>query len=187
MIFNDFKKDSLPKHIIFPGLVVFGMSGLLLPFEVSAEKNFSAVNWSTSLCRPANFRSLGKSAAQMEAERQAARIARAKAEAERRANAWPTEFVKITKNMKNPNKVKIPFAQAPGISADTREENGRRVCEHKKDKGNKSKQKGKDVHIDKECCLDPDEIPNPRCYYPKLGADNSPERVVGTDGKKRIK
>ncbi len=43
---------------------------------------------------------------------------------------------------------------------------GRRVCEKKNDKPGKSKvnNKGK-VHMDMECCLDPDEIPNPHCYY----------------------
>jgi hypothetical protein len=41
---------------------------------------------------------------------------------------------------------------------------GRRVCNKKNDKPGKSdKNKGK--HMDMECCLDPDEIPNPNCYY----------------------
>jgi hypothetical protein len=44
--------------------------------------------------------------------------------------------------------------------------NGRRVCEKgSKDKPSKSK-KGKGKHLDMECCLDPDEYPNPNCYYP---------------------
>jgi hypothetical protein len=43
--------------------------------------------------------------------------------------------------------------------------NGRRVCSHKNDHPQKSNQhKGK--HMDMECCLDPDEYPNPNCYYP---------------------
>ena len=43
--------------------------------------------------------------------------------------------------------------------------NGRRVCSNKNDHPSKSKQhKGK--HMDMECCLDPDEYPNPNCYYP---------------------
>lgn len=41
---------------------------------------------------------------------------------------------------------------------------GRRVCEKKNDKPAKSK-KGKGKHMDMECCLDPDEYPNPNCYY----------------------
>jgi hypothetical protein len=41
---------------------------------------------------------------------------------------------------------------------------GRRVCAKKNDKPSKSNQhKGK--HMDMECCLDPDEYPNPNCYY----------------------
>jgi hypothetical protein len=41
---------------------------------------------------------------------------------------------------------------------------GKRVCNKKNDHPSKSdKNKGK--HMDMECCLDPDEIPNPHCYY----------------------
>ncbi|NTW13879.1 MAG: hypothetical protein HGA31_02515 [Candidatus Moranbacteria bacterium] len=47
-----------------------------------------------------------------------------------------------------------------------KKENGRLVCAKKNDHPSKSKQhKGK--HLDMECCLDPDEYPNPWCYYPK--------------------
>ncbi|HAV11165.1 MAG TPA: hypothetical protein DCX32_01315 [Candidatus Moranbacteria bacterium] len=42
---------------------------------------------------------------------------------------------------------------------------GRLVCPKDHDKPRKSK-KGKGVHMDMECCLDPDETPNPHCYYP---------------------
>jgi len=42
--------------------------------------------------------------------------------------------------------------------------NGLRVCAKKNDKPGKSKQ-GKGKHMDMECCLDPDEYPNPHCYY----------------------
>jgi hypothetical protein len=43
--------------------------------------------------------------------------------------------------------------------------NGRLVCAKKNDHPSKSNQhKGK--HLDMECCLDPDEYPNPWCYYP---------------------
>ncbi|EKE21934.1 MAG: hypothetical protein ACD_7C00088G0003 [uncultured bacterium] len=41
---------------------------------------------------------------------------------------------------------------------------GRLVCEKKNDKPGKSG-KGKGKHMDMECCLDPDEYPNPNCYY----------------------
>ncbi|HPN96890.1 MAG TPA: hypothetical protein PLK35_03940 [Candidatus Moranbacteria bacterium] len=41
---------------------------------------------------------------------------------------------------------------------------GRLVCAKKNDKPKKSKQ-NKKGHMDMECCLDPDEIPNPHCYY----------------------
>jgi hypothetical protein len=43
--------------------------------------------------------------------------------------------------------------------------NGQLVCAKKNDHPSKSNQhKGK--HLDMECCLDPDEYPNPWCYYP---------------------
>lgn len=42
--------------------------------------------------------------------------------------------------------------------------NGKRVCNHKNDHPHKSKQ-NKKKHLDMECCLDPDEIPNSNCYY----------------------
>lgn len=42
--------------------------------------------------------------------------------------------------------------------------NGRIVCAKKNDKPGKS-DKGKGKHLDMECCLDPDEYPNPHCYY----------------------
>lgn len=43
--------------------------------------------------------------------------------------------------------------------------NGRKVCEKSNDRPSKSKQ-NKGRHMDMECCLDPDEYPNPHCYYP---------------------
>lgn len=42
---------------------------------------------------------------------------------------------------------------------------GRLVCAKKNDKPSKS-DKNKKKHLDMECCLDPDETPNPHCYYP---------------------
>lgn len=43
---------------------------------------------------------------------------------------------------------------------------GRLVCSNKNDHPSKS-DKNKKKHLDMECCLDPDEYPNPHCYYPK--------------------
>jgi hypothetical protein len=43
---------------------------------------------------------------------------------------------------------------------------GRLVCGKKNDKPKKSS-KNKKLHLDMECCLDPNEIPNPHCYYPR--------------------
>ncbi|HBO16447.1 MAG: hypothetical protein UR69_C0003G0059 [Candidatus Moranbacteria bacterium GW2011_GWE2_35_2-] len=42
--------------------------------------------------------------------------------------------------------------------------NGKLVCAKKNDKPSKSA-KDKKKHLDLECCLDPDEYPNPWCYY----------------------
>lgn len=43
---------------------------------------------------------------------------------------------------------------------------GRMVCIHENDKP-KISNKNKPVHKDMECCLDPDEFPNPYCHYPR--------------------
>ncbi len=43
---------------------------------------------------------------------------------------------------------------------------GRMVCAHDDDAPKKST-RDKPVHKDMQCCLDPDEIPNPFCYYPR--------------------
>lgn len=58
-----------------------------------------------------------------------------------------------------------PRITAPKPIAATKTVNGRRVCAKKNDHPGKSKQ-GKSKHLDMECCLDPDEYPNPWCYYP---------------------
>jgi len=42
---------------------------------------------------------------------------------------------------------------------------GKRVCNKKNDRPSKSKNNNKKGHMDMECCLDPDETPNPNCYY----------------------
>lgn len=61
-----------------------------------------------------------------------------------------------------------PKPAAPKITAPkpvaAKNVGGRLVCAKKTDHPGKSKQnKGK--HLDMECCLDPDEYPNPWCYY----------------------
>lgn len=57
-----------------------------------------------------------------------------------------------------------PAIRAPGPYVFEKDEAGRKVCNKKNDHPGKSKQnKGK--HMDMECCLDPDEIPNPHCFY----------------------
>jgi hypothetical protein len=43
--------------------------------------------------------------------------------------------------------------------------NSRLVCAKRNDRPGKSK-RGVKKHLDMECCLDPDEYPNPHCYYP---------------------
>lgn len=42
--------------------------------------------------------------------------------------------------------------------------NGKNMCKDVNDKPRESKKTSK-VHVDAECCLDPDEIPNSNCYY----------------------
>ncbi|PIU78383.1 MAG: hypothetical protein COS72_02875 [Candidatus Moranbacteria bacterium CG06_land_8_20_14_3_00_43_56] len=69
------------------------------------------------------------------------------------------KFISIVRPQPKP-KPKIT-AQRP-VSAKIA--NGRLVCAKKNNKPRKSKQnKGK--HLDLECCLDPDEYPNPWCTY----------------------
>lgn len=63
-----------------------------------------------------------------------------------------------------PTPLEIARANAP-LPAKYKWENGRMVCSKENDKPRKSKQ-GKGRHLDMECCLDPDEDPNPHCYYP---------------------
>lgn len=59
-----------------------------------------------------------------------------------------------------------PKITAPKPIAVTKTDSrGRLICAKKDDHPRKSK-KGKGKHLDMECCLDPDEYPNPWCYYP---------------------
>lgn len=60
---------------------------------------------------------------------------------------------------------RIPIITAPKPTAPTKMgPGGKRVCAKKGDDPSKSDQ-NKKKHMDMECCLDPDEIPNPHCYY----------------------
>lgn len=83
---------------------------------------------------------------------------------------WETNDFRIveTKAEKVPQKAtsvtKVLGLPGP-ILSETKIENGKIVCGHKNDKPKKSKKSNK-THIDGECCLDPKEIPNSRCYYP---------------------
>lgn len=71
-------------------------------------------------------------------------------------------------NIKRPKPVPAkPKITAPKpVGATKRNAQGRRVCARKNDHPGKIKQ-NKKKHLDMECCLDPDEYPNPHCYYPK--------------------
>lgn len=55
-------------------------------------------------------------------------------------------------------------ANAPKPVSYKKDSLGRRVCAKDHDKPAKSKTHKK-KHLDMECCLDPDEYPNPHCYY----------------------
>jgi len=70
----------------------------------------------------------------------------------------PIERPKVAKN---PSKPRIS-ARRP-VSAKV--VGGRLVCAKKNDKPGKSQNGNKPGHMDMECCLDPDETPNPWCTY----------------------
>jgi hypothetical protein len=58
-----------------------------------------------------------------------------------------------------------PKIDAPMPVYYSKDSAGRLVCSKENDYPAKSN-KGKGKHLDMECCLDPDEYPNPHCYYP---------------------
>ena len=72
-------------------------------------------------------------------------------------------FVPLVASAKDP--VVPSLRDAPSPNMYKTDDSGRKVCSKKNDKPSKSK-KYKSIHLDMECCLDPDEIPNPHCYYP---------------------
>lgn len=72
------------------------------------------------------------------------------------------KYVPVPKGT-SPNSVRLAKAQSPPpVSA--KKVNGQWVCANKKDKPGKS-DKNRRAHIDRQCCLDPDEVPNPHCTY----------------------
>ena len=71
------------------------------------------------------------------------------------------ENIDIVRPKPKPAVVKV---DAPQSAWYKRDDLGRKVCAKKNDKPGKSK-KDKKKHMDMECCLDPDEYPNPHCYY----------------------
>jgi hypothetical protein len=82
------------------------------------------------------------------------------------------EYKKIVSSLKfipieRPNVAKSPFK--PRISAprpvSAKAVGGKLVCAKKNDHPGKSQNGNKPGHMDMECCLDPDERPNPWCSY----------------------
>lgn len=74
------------------------------------------------------------------------------------ASTWSLVDIQRPKTVSSKPKITAPMPVS-SISVD-----GRRVCAKKNDHPAKSDQhKGK--HLDMECCLDPDEYPNPNCHY----------------------
>jgi len=65
----------------------------------------------------------------------------------------------------NSSRISAYVGKPSEILAKTRTVNGRKVCAKKNDKPAPSKNNPK-WQVDGECCLDPYEIPNSRCYYP---------------------
>jgi hypothetical protein len=75
-----------------------------------------------------------------------------------------TRVADIPKKPKNPNSIRIHISEAPILTSKVKWVNGKGVCLKKDDNPQKS-EVNKKGHIDRQCCLDPDEIPNPRCLY----------------------
>lgn len=70
----------------------------------------------------------------------------------------------VKKKLIKPKKIAPKVINAPLPRAETKKVNGLRVCTKKNDHGHES-HNGSHPHMDRECCPDPDEWPNPRCYY----------------------
>lgn len=72
---------------------------------------------------------------------------------------------KISQSAPNPSlNPKIdPSIPAKTLSGKTIAHGNLRACKHKHNEPRRSKNKG--FHVDEDCCIDPDEYPNPLCYY----------------------
>ncbi len=75
------------------------------------------------------------------------------------------ENIEIVRPKPKPKAPAPPKITAPYPVSYKKDSIGRLICAKKNDKPSKSK-KNKNKHLDMECCLDPDEYPNPHCYYP---------------------
>ena len=85
-----------------------------------------------------------------------------------RENVIPPRAVQtIPSRPKQSNGIRVALAQAP-LPVSAVRVNGRYVCAKKNDKPGRSN-KNKRGHIDRQCCLDPDEKPNPHCDYSYKG------------------
>lgn len=73
------------------------------------------------------------------------------------------KYVPVPKGQ-NPNSVRLQRSQVPRPYGGAKIVNGKFVCDKEKNKPRRSKKNDKN-HIDMQCCLDPDEIPNPYCSY----------------------
>lgn len=72
------------------------------------------------------------------------------------------KYVPVPKGQ-NSNTLRLQKSQVPKpVSAKV--ENGKYVCKSRGDKPRRSKKNDRN-HVDMQCCLDPDEIPNPYCDY----------------------
>lgn len=83
-------------------------------------------------------------------------------------NSFP-EFFSVASTLSNidivrPKPIIKPKITAPMPVSYKKDAQGRLVCAKKNDKPGKSDKTNK-KHLDMECCLDPDEYPNPHCYY----------------------
>ncbi len=86
------------------------------------------------------------------------------------ASNKPEEVTKVVEkndNITQQNEYKIAESEvitAPMPRTYKEDTLGRLVCDKENDHPKKSDQ-GKGRHMDMECCMDPDEYPNPHCYY----------------------
>lgn len=79
---------------------------------------------------------------------------------------FPTQQLKAKKNLiqakiDNQRANTVPQPALYRVDAQNR-----KVCRDKDDYPLESN-KNKGIHLDNECCLDPDEIPNANCFYPR--------------------